>query len=124
MEPMRVLIVDDDEEILTLLERSLSTDPLFKVVTASSGQEALNIALHFSYDALISDMVMPGMNGEELLRELKRNRVCPPVVMMMSGITRPMASHIKGDMVFLEKPFAPGKVIAVLRQAYRQLKKG
>jgi DNA-binding NtrC family response regulator len=120
MAAMKVLIVDDDEMVIMVLERILSRDPLFKTVSASTGKEAMNILRHFPFDALICDMALPDTTGEDLLARINKEGRCPPFVMMMSGIVRPMASHPSTDFVFLEKPFSPEKVIAALQQAWRK----
>ncbi len=121
---MRVLLVDDDEMVIMVLERLLARDPMFKTVSAARGKEALNILRHFPFDALICDMALPDLSGEDLLGILRKEGLCPKFVMMMSGIVRPMASHTSQDFVFIEKPFSPEKVISVLHQAWiRQQKK-
>ena len=67
-----ILIVDDDERVLFVLSRALrALENGYRVETARSGEEALEKAQARSYDILITDIVMPGMDGVELTRAIK-----------------------------------------------------
>jgi YesN/AraC family two-component response regulator len=67
-----VLIVDDDERVLFVLSRALrALEDGYRVETARSGEEALEKAQSRSYDILITDIVMPGMDGVELTEAFK-----------------------------------------------------
>lgn len=82
----RILIVDDESAIRKLLADWLSED--FECETAASADEALAILATESYALVISDMMMPGRNGVELLREVK-SRYPTTAVIMISGVDRP-----------------------------------
>ena len=82
----RVLIVDDEETIRNLFEGFLSEN--YECATAASADEALAILATKAFALVISDMMMPGRNGVELLREVKA-RFPETVVIMISGIDRP-----------------------------------
>lgn len=73
-----LLLVDDEERILALLKRQLSRwCPNLRVVTAISGEEALRSAAVVSFEAVLTDVNMPGMEGIELVRQLRV--VCPGI---------------------------------------------
>ena len=81
----RVLIVDDDRKILDLLVELLQLEG-YDVATATDGSEALDLALSFDPDVVLSDVVMPEVGGLELCRRLKDNpRTAYTPVMLISG---------------------------------------
>lgn len=67
MKPYRVLIVDDDKEVLELMVKSLGAD--YEIHTARDGVEALNFLEKNDYDVMISDMTMPQVDGITLCRK-------------------------------------------------------
>ena len=69
---LQILCVDDEPNILRALTRFLKMSG-FEVSTAGSGQEALILFQTRHFDAVISDMGMPGMSGAELLSEVRRH---------------------------------------------------
>lgn len=71
MEAARVLIIDDDDLTLTILRKMLEADG-YEVEVCSSGSEALARLLHASYDAILCDMWMSGMNGKDFYLQLKQ----------------------------------------------------
>ena len=71
--PMRVLVVDDDEDILDLLKYNLEKDG-FKVKTIERSSKALRVAWEFCPDLIILDIMMPHPNGIELCREFRNNK--------------------------------------------------
>ena len=71
MEPARLLIIDDDDLTLTILRKMLESDG-YEVDVCSSGSEALAKLLHCSFDAMLCDMWMTGMNGKEFYLQLKQ----------------------------------------------------
>ena len=80
-QPARILVVDDEEMICILLTDVLS-DEGYEVVTASDGQEAVDLLERERIDLIITDMVMPGLNGIEVLRTAKRLDPQRPVIVM------------------------------------------
>jgi YesN/AraC family two-component response regulator len=66
-----VLVVDDEEEILQYLKHELSTD--FHVAGCNNGKEALSMLLNVKFDLVISDVMMPVMDGEALCRKIRQN---------------------------------------------------
>jgi DNA-binding NtrC family response regulator len=101
-----VLIVDDEAAIRMLLCHALERNG-FTALEAASGPEAIEVAqgCHQSIAALVSDVVMPGMSGPELARNLGAARPGIKVV-LMSGYTDQPPSMEPG-WEFLQKPFSP-----------------
>jgi len=77
-----ILIVDDEQDMLDLLKRSLEPDLNCRVEPASSGEEALKRLAGESFDLVLADIKMPGMDGLELLEIVKRKNPEQTVVMM------------------------------------------
>ena len=73
-EKINILLVDDDPQVLTLLARLLHLcDPTLEVVTASGGQEALDVAHSMIPDLVLLDIMMPGMDGWRALELMKQD---------------------------------------------------
>ena len=80
----RILIVDDENIIVTVLKESLSRLG-YDVLTASDGEQALRLVEDGNIDLLITDIVMPNMNGIELLAELKTKAPALKVIAISNG---------------------------------------
>lgn len=103
----RILIVDDDPTIVDII-RTVLLGKGYHCDSAPDGIEALRLCEENVYDAVISDVVMPGMNGLQLTRELtKRNIDAPIMVMTGYGGENAAAEAIEaGASEFIEKPFS------------------
>src|SRR4029078_11496643 len=77
----RVLVVDDDPHVLIFV-RQVLTHSGFEVHTAGDGRLAVDRVAAGSFDAVVSDIRMPGMDGLELLRTVRRHRPDMPVILM------------------------------------------
>ena len=104
----RILVVDDDDALRRLLQRMLVREG-HEVTVAANGVNALRLLDTSSFDLVITDLVMPDMEGLQLLREL-RTRTSPPKVIAMSGGGRGSASYLEMAAMFgaaatLAKPF-------------------
>jgi DNA-binding response OmpR family regulator len=105
-----ILVCDDEKHMLRLLEFSLKKSGA-RILTASSGDEALQCLVRENVDLLILDVMMPGKDGFETIRALRANPavVAPPVIMLTARgqtTTREEATAL-GVSAFLTKPFSP-----------------
>ena len=114
-----VLAVDADPMILDLVEETLT--PLgYKVLSAASGEEALEMlsAQQEKIDLLLTDVVLPGIKGQDLARELLVS--CPEVrILFMSGYLCPSMAHSASDHgfeAFIQKPFALNSLLRKMRK--------
>lgn len=101
----KIAIVDDENDILSLLQRFLSRD--FQVVTFNNPMQALQEIPHGNFDLVLSDIMMPQMDGIELLQRL-RNQNCEVKVIMMTAfdtMDRALAAHKYGATNYVKKPF-------------------
>ena len=114
--PRTVLVIDDDPNALDLLGRTLQSTG-HRVVTASDGQEALRLARTLQPAAITLDVVMPGMDGWEVLRELKLDPETRdiPVVMVTMTDDREMG-YALGATEFLTKPIERDRLVQMLEQ--------
>lgn len=104
----RILVIDDDEALCRFLQDSLSAK--YRVETAAGGEEGWRKALASLPDLVVSDVVMPGMDGIRLLKELKKNPQTNhiPVVLLTSrtGSADRMEGLAQGADGYLDKPFS------------------
>lgn len=113
-----VLLVEDDRSLRRYIEVIL-TRAGFKVITAADGLEAMKAALASSIDAVVTDAVMPNLNGYELCRFLRRHPKlsCLPVI-LLSGLQNSDPAHDteSGADVYLAKPVRPEELTRSLGQ--------
>ena len=112
-----ILIVDDYPDILQYLRSALSDR--YRVESAANGREGLEKALHLTPDLIISDVMMPEMDGMELCRSLKQNPATShiPVVLLTARAdaeTKLEGLNNQAD-AYLAKPFSPAELGLILR---------
>ncbi len=115
-----ILFVDDEPKLLDGLRRSLFPyGDLWEVEFASSGAEALRMLTVSSFDVVVTDMRMPGMNGAELLNEVAR--LYPQIVRMILSGTWQQDLRVQAAMIahqYLSKPCDPEVLKATLERAF------
>jgi two-component system OmpR family response regulator len=116
----RVLVVEDDERMARLLTRALTGAGL-TVHWAPSGDEGLATALRGDFDLVLLDLVLPGMDGAEVLRRLVEARPHQRVLVLSgaSEVANRVASLEAGADDFLGKPFAVAELLARVRARMR-----
>jgi len=103
---MNVLVIEDDRKIASLLERGLSENG-HQVVVASDGPEGAKMMLEGNYDAALLDVLLPRMNGLDVL-EAVRTRRCNTAIMMLTavdGVPEILKAFDLGADDYLVKPF-------------------
>jgi len=117
---LKVLIVDDDPNTLAQLSRAFRMEGL-EAVVADSAEKALQRLRENHLDAVVSDVVMPGTSGLELLEAIRRERPDLPVVMISGQATIEMAVRAtrSGAVDFLEKPVSAQKLLVTVENAVR-----
>lgn len=116
----RVLIVDDEEDMVWTLGNHLSTDTLpLEVYTARSAEEALEKLKNTDVDLIVTDIRMPGMNGLELITEVKKQKPTVKFIVMTAypSVEYRRETARRGALRFIEKPFD----INSLRQQIKEL---
>jgi DNA-binding response OmpR family regulator len=106
---VNVLLVDDQPQLRKLLANLLSRDRSYRVITASSGEEALTLSRNLSerIDILITDIDMGKMSGIELYSHIRKERPKTEVLFISA-----MAHRIRDSLPVLQKPFMPRQFVA------------
>src|ERR1700742_4685384 len=120
---MRVLLVEDDSSIAKSIELMLQAEG-FIVDTTDLGEDGLEIGKIYDYDIIILDLLLPDIDGYEVLRRLRAARVTTPIL-ILSGLSE-LDHKIKGLGFgaddFLTKPFDRRELIARLQAIVRRSK--
>ncbi|GEN48098.1 response regulator transcription factor [Ligilactobacillus pobuzihii] len=118
----KVLVVDDDQAILTLLEYNLTKEG-YEVKTAIDGQEALDTALFISFDFILLDIMLPKLDGIEVTKKLRQEKVTTPIIMLTARDeeTDKIIGLELGADDYITKPFSPREVIARLKAIGRRV---
>ncbi|MBM4694822.1 response regulator [Rhodococcus hoagii] len=118
---VRVLIVDDEPSLVELLSVSLRFQG-FEVETATNGAEGLDKARAFRPDALILDVMMPGMDGFGMLRRLRADGVDAPVLFLTArdAVEDKVTGLTIGADDYVSKPFSLEEVVTRLRVILRR----
>jgi two-component system KDP operon response regulator KdpE len=117
----RILVVDDEVRILNFLSSKLKASG-YEVLTASNGLEGLEQAQAQEPDLIVLDLLMPKMDGLEMLKELRSFSAVPVVILTAKGAD---ADRIKGLQLgaddYLPKPFNPDELVARIEAVRRRL---
>jgi two-component system alkaline phosphatase synthesis response regulator PhoP len=110
-----VLAVDDNKDILFAVRESLESDSSFSVACASSGKECLNRLKHHKPDVILMDIMMPEMDGWDVVAKIKTNKDLSRIpVIYLTGktddLSKGMGSLTSDD--YIEKPFDPADMRA------------
>ena len=113
-----ILIVDDEKNYLLVLSAVLE-DEGYEVLTALSGQEALDIQKTSDLDLILTDMKMPGMNGITLLENVKAVDPDLPVIMMTAHgtVDKAVEAMQKGAYSYILKPFDNDRLVIYVKKA-------
>jgi len=116
----RVLLVDDEERIVNFVRRGLEAEGL-EVDPAADGEEGLRLALSRSYDLVILDLVMPGIDGLTVLRALLQAKPSQAVLVLSArdDTASKVASLEGGAEDYISKPFSLEELLARVRARLR-----
>ncbi len=114
----KVLLVDDEADFIELLSQRLETRGL-KVVTATTGEQAVTLASDRSIDVAVVDLAMPGIDGIETLRQIKEERRDMEVIMLtgQSSVKSGIEAMKSGSTDYLEKPVDLQALMEAIRSA-------
>lgn len=107
--PLRVLLVDDEADLVESLAMALEGQ--CDVTTAKNGAEALDVILKDPPDAIVLDLMMPIMSGEELIMELKRRQLAIPVIVASASRNVEARCAELGVQHCLQKPYRLQKLL-------------
>ncbi|MGB7210146.1 MAG: response regulator transcription factor [Pyrinomonadaceae bacterium] len=117
----KVLIIDDDEELCELVSEYLAVEG-FETEAVHDGESGLQSAISGDYDMAILDVMMPKMNGFDVLRNLREKSTLPVLMLTARGedMERIVGLEIGADD-YLPKPFNPRELVARLRAILRRV---
>lgn len=118
---MRILLAEDEKEMSNALVAILKHNN-YSVDAVYDGADALDYGLSENYDIIILDIMMPKMNGIEVLEKLRENGIHAPILMLTakSQIEDRIVGLDKGADDYLSKPFAMGELLARVRAMGRR----
>lgn len=117
----KVLVVDDEQSIVTLLQFNLEQAG-FSVIVALDGKEALQTAKKEKPDLIILDLMLPEINGLEVCKELRHEKISTPILMLTAKgdeLDKIIGLELGADD-YLTKPFSPREVVARVKAILRR----
>ena len=118
---MRILVVEDEKALASAVKRGLETNG-FAVDIANDGTDGLWLAREGSYDAIVLDILLPGVNGYKVCSELRASGTWTPILMLTAkvGELDEVEALDTGADDFLSKPFSFAVLLARLRALVRR----
>ena len=117
---MRVLVIEDEPDLRSVLSQSLR-EAGYAVDAAEDGQEGLFKAIGTEYDAIVLDIMMPKMDGWEVLRQLRKKRPTPVLILTARDHVADRVKGLDGGADdYLAKPFELAELTARLRALIRR----
>lgn len=122
---MKILVVEDNLELLRVLEEALEEEG-FEVDGTASGREGLQMALAGGYDCIVLDLMLPDMDGFELCRKVRLNKVETPILMLTAkdAVEDRVRGLSLGADDYLVKPFDIRELVARIWALLRRSSKG
>lgn len=119
----KILVVDDEKDIVDILKYNLERENEFEVLTASNGKEALAHA-SLNPDVIILDIMMPEINGFEVCKQLKNNPATSKIPVIFLTAKENEIDEILGLEIgaddYISKPISPRKVLARIKSVIRR----
>ena len=117
---MRVLVIEDEEKTSSYILRGL-TELGYTVDVAHTGTDGLHLALEFDFDAIVLDLMLPGMDGYAVLEQLRRTKATPVIMLSARGAVDDRVTGLrKGADDYLAKPFSFTELVARLQAQTRR----
>ncbi|HIK18811.1 MAG TPA: response regulator [Leptolyngbyaceae cyanobacterium M33_DOE_097] len=115
----RILVIDDEGGVRTIIQISLEAAAGWEVVTAASGTEGLLKAQQEKFDAILLDVMMPGLDGLATFEQLKTNKMseCTPMILLTAKTSQYEHQQFieRGIMGVITKPFKARLLVAQIR---------
>jgi DNA-binding response OmpR family regulator len=118
---VKLLVVEDEPRMLELLRRGL-TEEGHNVTCAADGSEGWDLARAYEFDAIVLDIMLPKMNGFDIAKKLRQERIVTPVLMLTAKDSVPdvVRGLDSGADDYLTKPFTFNELLARLRALQRR----
>ena len=114
-----ILLVEDEEKLARFVELELMHEG-YRVEKSGNGREALELALRNDYDLILLDIMLPGLNGLEVLRRLLKEKEVPVILLTARDAVMDKVSGLDAGAVdYITKPFAIEELLARIRVALK-----
>ena len=116
----RLLLVDDEDRIRRLLKMYLEKEG-YVIEEAADGHEAIEKALHIDYDLIVLDLMMPGIDGIEVCKQIREKKATPIIMLTAKGeeVNRVQGFEVGTDD-YIVKPFSPREVVLRVKALLRR----
>ena len=116
----RLLLVDDEDRIRRLLKMYLEKEG-YIIEEAADGHEAIEKALHIDYDLIVLDLMMPGIDGIEVCKQIREKKATPIIMLTAKGeeVNRVQGFEVGTDD-YIVKPFSPREVVLRVKALLRR----
>lgn len=119
----KILVVDDEKDILELVEYNLTKNG-YRVKTVTSGEEALELIKENDYDLIILDLMLPGVDGLDLTKIIKADKLKAGIPIVMVTAKSEEADRVAGLEIgadhYVTKPFSPRELVAIVKATLRR----
>ncbi len=121
LEKAKILVVDDEKDMLILMDRMLSSQPGWNVTTCHDPAQAIKLIDKNPLDLIISDLKMPGLSGMDVLEHARKKTASTAVILMTAygTIESAIEATRKGAFDYITKPFRKDRLIRIAEQALR-----
>src|SRR5215813_2156197 len=118
---MRILVVEDERRVSNFVMRALKENA-YEVDLAETGEKAIELGIQNSYDTILLDIRLPGLNGIQVCRELRAANIDTPILMLTARtlVEQRVEGLDAGADDYLTKPFAISELLARLRALVRR----
>lgn len=118
--PLRLVLIDDDQGVLRALGLLLQAMKFEVTTFASPGEGIEYAASSSSVDLVVTDLRMPLLSGEDVVREVRRRQPALPIVVMSGHATSTDIAALQalGMNAFLPKPFTPDQILSIVRTLF------
>ncbi len=118
---MRILIIEDEKKVAAFVKKGLEEET-YAVDIAHDGEEGLHLAETNQYDLIILDLMLPKVNGLEVLTQLRNKRINTPILLLTAkdSVEDKVTGLNKGADDYLTKPFAFSELLARIRSLLRR----
>ena len=122
MNKHKILLVDDEADILNLLEKVLRIDGFDNIQKAENGLSAVQICMDFSPDIIILDVMLPDIDGYEVCKQIRQFSHCPILFLSSKNdeVDKILGLAVGGDD-YVTKPFSPKEIVYRIKAQFRRL---